>query len=259
MARLIILVAVVVLLLLFLNWFRNTPPQRVAAVLRKSFLWGAIALLLLATLTGRLNPIFAAAAAAIPVAIRVLSLLRMLPAIQQTLRSLGLGGLNIPGAGAGSGGSGGTSSIRTRYLDVTLDHDSGNMDGTVREGPFEGRRLSDLEIDQLLRMLELYEDSDAQSASVLSAFLDRQHGDDWRETAAGGGAGDAGSSRGSPSPAQGMTKNDAWSILGLAPGAAPDEIRAAHRRLMQKLHPDRGGSDYLAAQINAAKTVLLGE
>lgn len=56
-----------------------------------------------------------------------------------------------------------------------------------------------------------------------------------------------------------MTYDDALQILGLEPGATRDAIVDAHRRLIQKLHPDRGGSDYLASQINQARKVLLNE
>lgn len=273
MGRLIILLALVAGLLLFLNWFRKTPPHQVALVLRKAVLWGGIGLLVLATLTGRLNPIFAAMAAAVPVLTRVANLLRMLPMIQQALHALGLGGLGAPlgqaGTGAGTGpgsgrGTGQASAIRTRYLDMTLDHASGRMDGTVRQGPFAGRRLSELQLSQLLRMLELYQESDAQSAAVLTAYLDREQGEDWRDAAAASAGSNAGSGAGNRSGeaagmARGMSKEDAWAILGLSPGADDEAIRAAHRRLMQKLHPDRGGSDYLAARINAAKALLLDE
>ena len=267
MGRLIILLALVVGLLLFLNWFRKTPPHQVASVLRKAVLWGGIGLLVLATLTGRLNPIFAAMAAAVPVLLRLANLVRMLPMIQQALSALGLGGLGASAGQAGTRagpGAGQASAIRTRYLDVTLDHASGRMDGTVREGPFAERLLSELQLPQLLRMLELYQDSDAQSAAVLTAYLDREHGEDWRDAVAEGAGSGARSGTGNGSAngmgvAHGMSKEDAWAILGLSPGADADAIRAAHRRLMQKLHPDRGGSDYLAAQINAAKALLLDE
>jgi hypothetical protein len=261
MGRLIVLLALVVLAWWFLRWFRKTPPHQVATVLRKAAIWGGVGLVLLAVLTGRLNPIFAALAAAVPVLIRVMNLLQTLPALHRLLQSLGLVGPGpAPGAGAGGatgGGSGQRSSIRTRYLDMSLDHDSGAMDGEVLEGPFAGERLSRLSLSQLLRMLELYQDSDARSAAVLTAYLDREHGDEWRDAAAAGGTG--GRQTGGAPTARGMSKDDAWSILGLEPGASADTIRAAHRRLMQRLHPDRGGSDYLAAQINAAKDLLLGE
>jgi len=260
MARLIVLLAVVVLLWWFLHWFRNTPAPKVAAMLRKGAVWAVVALILLAVMSGRLNPIFAALAAAVPVVMRLLNLLHGLPALHRLLQSLGLVGSGTPGSGgvgSGAGGTGRRSTIRTRYLDMTLDHDSGAMDGEVREGPFVGRRLSELSLAQLLRMLELYQDSDARSASVLAAFLDREH-EDWRAAAAAGGSG-AGRSGSGAAAVRGMTKEDAWSILGLEPGADPDAIRAAHRRLMQRLHPDRGGSDYLAAQINTAKDLLLGD
>lgn len=261
MGRLIVLLALVVAVWWFLRWFRRTPPHQVSAVLRKGLLWGGIGLVVLAVLSGRLNPIFAAVAALIPVVLRLLNLLQMLPALQRLMHSLGLagpaGGL---GGQGGASGAGGNSAIRTRYLDMSLDHVSGAMDGSVLEGPFAGQRLSGLRLDQLLRMLELYQESDARSAAVLTAYLDREHGDDWREAAGAGGRGGAdGAGSGQHPTVGGMTREDAWSILGLDPGASADAVRAAHRRLMQRLHPDRGGSDYLAAQINAAKDLLLGD
>ncbi|KAA6183406.1 molecular chaperone DnaJ [Thiohalocapsa marina] len=262
MGRLIILLAVIVGLLWFLHWFRRTPPHQVAAVLRKVLLWGGIGLVMLAALSGRLNPIFAALAAAVPVLMRLLHLMRMLPMLQQVLRALGLGGLVPPpgttGGPGGTAGAGRGSSIRTRYLDMTLEHDSGRMDGRVREGPFAGRALSELELPQLLRMLELYQESDPRSASVLVAYLDREHGDAWRD-AAGAGVGDDAHAGAAAQAGHAMGRDEALAILGLGPDADAEAIRAAHRRLMQKFHPDRGGSDYLAARINAAKALLLGD
>lgn len=251
MARLLILFAILAAILWFLYWFRTTPPHRVSQVLRKAVLWGLVALLIVAAATGRLNPIFAAIGAAIPVLIRLANLMRLMPAIQQLLRQLGLGG---PALASSSTGSTQQSSIRTRYLEMRLDHASGAMDGEVLDGPFKGRRLSDLSLDELLRMLELYRESDAQSAAVLEAYLDRERESDWREhdQTSGRGSGTTGLS-------ERLTKAEAWSILGLEPGADAAAIRAAHRRLMQRLHPDRGGSDYLAAKINEAKRLLLGE
>jgi DnaJ-domain-containing protein 1 len=92
---------------------------------------------------------------------------------------------------------------------------------------------------------------------VLEAFLDRQFGPDWREEAAAGpGSGDR--SSGSQAGGTGrMTVEEAYSMLGLQPGADAESIKQAHRRLMMKLHPDHGGSDYIAAKLNEAKDLLL--
>lgn len=258
MARLLILAGLILAVLWLLSWFRRTPSARVAKTLRKAALWGVIGVLVVAAATGRLSPIFAALAAMVPVVMRVLNLVQIIPALQRTLRSLGLGlpGASASGGGAGPGGgaAGATSAIRTRFLAMELDHASGAMDGEILEGPFTGQRLRDLDLDQLLRMLELYRDADAQSAAVLEAYLDRERAEGWREHAADGSteAGSGAAVGGGP-----LNEAEAWAILGLAPGSDAAAIRAAHRRLMQKLHPDRGGSDYLAAKINEAKRLLL--
>jgi hypothetical protein len=254
MIRLLILPLIALGVFWFLRWFRRTPPAEVARTLRQVALWALIGVLVLGAATGKLSPLFAFVFALIPAVNRVLGLLQVLPAIQRLLRSLGIG---LPGgafggpAAGGVAGHAGASSIRTRFLEMRLDHTTGVMDGRVLEGPFTGRDLHDLRLDELLRMLELYREADAQSASVLEAYLDRERGTDWRARDPGPGAGRP-AGTGGP-----MNEAEALSILGLDPGAGEMAIRDAHRRLMQRLHPDRGGSDYLAAKINEAKQVLL--
>jgi DnaJ-domain-containing protein 1 len=135
---------------------------------------------------------------------------------------------------------------------MRLDHDSGNLDGHVLEGPYQGFDLNEMGIDQLIELLACCRREDEQSAALLEAYLDRNFEDDWRE-AAESAPGDSAENDTGP-----MTVSEAWAVLGLDPGADESEIREAHRRLMQKLHPDRGGSTYLAAKINQAKDLLLG-
>lgn len=262
--RLLLLLLAILGLFWFLRWFRRSPSHLVARRLRQSALWGGIGLVFFLALTGRLNPLFAAVAAAIPVVMRGVNLLLMLPAIRQALRNLGLGGL-AGGAGAAQGGAlggvggGQRSSIRTRFLEMTLDHASGDLEGLVLEGEAQGQRLSTLGLDQLLRLLERYRREDAQSAALLEAYLDRTQGNAWRQSD-GDNTGPGGRREGHQAPSGGvMNREEALAVLGLTPGADDATIRDAHRRLMQRLHPDRGGSDYLAAKLNEAKRVLLGD
>jgi len=95
---------------------------------------------------------------------------------------------------------------------------------------------------------------DEEGARLVEAYLDRAH-PDWREAMRDGGEG-AGPG-GAPRGAAEMTTEEAYAILGLAAGADEAAIRAAHHRLMMQVHPDHGGSDYLASQINRARDVLL--
>jgi len=143
---------------------------------------------------------------------------------------------------------GGSSDVETGWLRMSLDHTSGTMDGAVLRGAFQGRRLGQLSLAEL-RQLAAECRADADSATLLETYLDRLH-PGWRdeETAP----------EPPPAPSAAMSREEAWRVLGLAPGAGDAAIRDAHRRLMKKLHPDQGGSDYLAAKINQAKDLLLG-
>lgn len=143
-----------------------------------------------------------------------------------------------------------TSQVETHFLRMTLDHDTGVMTGVVREGRFQGRQLDELTLEDLVALWRECRAADAQSAAVLEAYLDRTQDEAWRQSA-GAGAGPSAASTG-------MTREEAFEILGLEPSAGESDIRDAHRRLMQQVHPDHGGSNYLAAKINQAKDLLLG-
>ncbi len=146
----------------------------------------------------------------------------------------------------------GASTVETRWLRMSLDQATGALDGTVLAGRFQGARLSQLSLDQLRELLAECVATDAQSARLIEAYLDRTHGD-WRERTR---AGRDDAAHG-PAKSGAMTPAEAWQVLGLAPGSSRDAIREAHRNLMMKVHPDHGGSTYLARQINAARDVLL--
>lgn len=157
--------------------------------------------------------------------------------------------------GGPSGGK--KSEVRTRYLVMQMDLKSGNMDGEVLEGQFEGRMLSSLDEQERMRLWQEIQ-PDEKSASLLAAYFDRTFGTDWRQHYQGGEEQAERDRDYAQSGRSGMSRQEAFDILGLEPGASEADIRAAHRRLMKQAHPDHGGSDYLAAKINEAKDVLLG-
>ncbi len=179
-------------------------------------------------------------ALAAPVALLALPLLR--GAIAQ-----GRGARPVPGAG-------GCSEVGTAALRMWLDRDSGEMGGEVLDGRFAGRALAELSAAELQALAAELE-ADPDSLGLLLAYLERR-GD---AAAPGGGmGGEAGGAAGAAEapPGREMSEAEALRILGLAQGASRADVRAAHRRLMMRVHPDLGGSDALAALINAAKARL---
>jgi hypothetical protein len=222
--------AILIGLLLLGYLFVNTDPARLARFVK----WTGIVLAVLAivalAVSGRLAMLLA------PIAL-------LLPAWRR-LRSM-VGGLRGPSAA-------GISTVETRFIRMTLDHDTGAMDGTVLQGRFAGMRLQELRPPELLALLRECRAEDEEAARLLEAYLDRVRSN-WHDEMAGE------ERRGGPPPPSGpdITVDEAYAILGLAPGADAEAIREAHHRLMKQLHPDHGGTDYLASKINRARDVLL--
>jgi hypothetical protein len=218
--------------LMLVYLFVNADPARLARGLKVTGI--VIAILAVATLaiSGRLAALLMPLAMLMPALIRVRSLLdRYRPP---------------------SGSQ--TSTVATPFLRMTLDHDTGSMTGTILQGRFSGMRIEELGSADLLALLRECRAEDEEGARLLEAYLDRIH-PDWRDELAGERAAGSG---GGARPASGdVTVEEAYAILGLAPGADAEAIKEAHRRLMVKLHPDHGGSDYLATKINRARDVLL--
>jgi hypothetical protein len=146
--------------------------------------------------------------------------------------------------------TGQASHVRTAFLEMELDHDSGAMHGRVLAGSQQGASLDALDRTTLIN---LFGEIDSDSRELLAAYLDRRE-PGWREHAQGDAA--AGSGRSAPRGGK-MTEEEAYQILGIQPGASAQDITRAHRSLMKKLHPDQGGTTYLAARVNEAKDVLL--
>ncbi|MEE2655608.1 MAG: DnaJ domain-containing protein [Pseudomonadota bacterium] len=150
--------------------------------------------------------------------------------------------------------------VNTRFIRMSLDHDSGILDGTVLEGSFKGQRLGELNQEELVDLLQQCRVEDEESAQVLEAYLDRVFGMGWRADNTSNDYSKKTNSSKTQSPSGNkMTREEAYEILNISPGASSDEIKAAHHTLMKKIHPDQGGSNYLASKINQAKEILIGD
>ncbi|MCB2214979.1 DnaJ domain-containing protein [Desulfofustis glycolicus] len=219
-----------VLLLFLAGWLiLSTPPEKSAAVIVSLLPLSLVGVGVLLTLLGR-------GVIGVPMTLIGLSWWQRKRAVQR----------------AGGGRRGQRSRVQTGALDMELDHDTGDMDGQVRGGQFSGSRLSQLGRKDLMTLYaEL--SGDAESRAVLEAYLDRRF-PDWRADSGGGG----GHGESSHDEFEQMSREEAYQILGLQPGAGEEEIHQAWRRMMKKVHPDSGGSAFLAAKINAAKDLLLG-
>jgi DnaJ domain len=165
-------------------------------------------------------------------------------------------GIPRPGGAGPQGKSAGSTRVATDWVEMMLDHNSGAMSGRVLKGRFAGKSLDALSKDDSVDFYVEASPGDTETANLLATYLDRRFGADWRAQAQ---RADQSTRENHARPDSGMSRNEAYAVLGLRPGADEDAIRAAHRKLMLKNHPDVGGSSEVAARINEAKDVLLRE
>jgi hypothetical protein len=146
-----------------------------------------------------------------------------------------------------------TSKVRSRHLEMTLDHETGAIDGQILTGDRQGQVLSDLTLHELLKYYAEIQ-MEEESVKLLQTFLDSVHLG-WRDQA------DESSTRSeetSPLSRQ-MSRDEAYKLLGLEAGCDEEDIRKAYHRLIKRVHPDSGGSAALTAQVTEARDLLLGD
>ena len=235
MPRLILAVAIIATLVYITRRINRLPPKARKKAFVQLGLTVTVLFVLFLTVTGRLHWIGAALTGAL-VLIR-----QLLPLIIRFIPTW----LSYRGPSIGSTSSK-TSTVASRFVRMNLDHETGKMSGQVLEGEFEHWELDEMERAQLESLLSYCSKNDPDSARLLESYLTQRFPDESFEN----------QQPYSESSSQ-MQRAEALSILGLEGEPDSEAIVNAHRHLMQKLHPDRGGNDYLAAKINQAKDVLL--
>ena len=228
MATVLLGIVALLIILWFVNKFVQADPKGVGYLVQKG---GGVAAIIAAVFLFSLGQL----AVALPLAFMGFGLMGWIPFDMFGMQS--------------RKSAGQTSRVRSPFVEMELDHDSGAMRGRILAGRHQGAALETLDTSTLVGLIT---DFDEESQALLMAYLDRRDAR-WREHAqAGATAGQGHAARSGK-----MTQEEAYQILGLQPGASPQEIGRAHRMLMKKLHPDQGGSTYLAARVNEAKDVLL--
>ena len=223
--------------------FLRMPKEKQRRLMKYALASMLAAALIFLVATGRLHWLIATIGTIAPFIPRILTwLVKVLPFVQPVMRYF----KSLRGSGSGAVP---TSQIETRFLRMILDHMTGDMNGEILQGELQGQRLNGLSLEQMLSFLKACREQDAESAALMMAFLDRYY-PQWRTE-------DSSTHDQDKWQSAGMSREEACEILGVKANASEDEIITAHRRLVQKMHPDRGGTDYLAKKINQAKDVLL--
>ena len=238
MPRVILLLVIAVTLVVLVRRAQQQPPHKRRAAYLQIIVGSAVIGVIILTLMGKMHWVGAALTGLLVATRQLLPVLvRLLPA---------LGGLRASGARSSSK----QSEVASRIIKMTLDHDSGELSGVVLESTFKGWLLNELNRQQLDELMSYCQHEDTDSAKLLASYLEQRFPEDAQNSEEADRGGENG-----PAPS---SRTEALAVLGLQDDATEEDIIAAHRALIQKCHPDRGGNDYLAAKINQAKDQLLG-
>lgn len=240
MSGLFVLAIGVVAWMLYQKYFRDLLAQGKVGRIKIAVIALGLIFLVLAV-TGRAPALLAAVGALMTMAMRFLPLLlKAAPWLTRYLEPNGIGG-----------GAGQVSQVRTKTILMSFYPATGAMHGKVLSGEFIGRELDALSDDELQALHEHCRRADAEGLRVLESWLVRERPESWGAKPGTAGPG------GAPAGRSGMSIDEACEVLGVAGDATKDEIVTAHRSLMVRLHPDKGGSHYLSAKVNEAKRVLI--
>jgi len=241
MPRVIVLLAIAVTLYLLLRRIGRLPPHKRRSGYIQLLLGATAIAVVILTLMGKMHWLGAALTGLLVVLRQTLPLIiRAFPLLQQWLQR-----------SQGATVQGQHSEVSSDILKMYLDHSSGELSGQVMKGPYKDWYLNDMNHEQLAALLTFCRKEDTDSVQLLTSYLEQRFPEGFETQEAGGES--------SNPSASGLTRTEALAVLGLKDDADRDDIVAAHRSLIQKLHPDRGGNDYLAAKINEAKDFLLGD
>ena len=245
MPYLVLGIAILAGLALGARWYVNASPTSILRVFKWIAIIGSILVVILVILTRQFTWVACMFLALLPWFFRARRSSRMAKNWARMRNSASGGSGTAPGQ---------TSEIETKYLRMYLAHETGEMNGEIILGQFSGKTLRNLSFEELLTLLKEVR-SDSQSVQVLASYLARYHEDEWRESKHF----KEDVSIESEETDGPMTRAEAFKVLGLEEGATVVNIKEAHRRLMSKLHPDHGGSNYLATKLNEAKDLLLDQ
>jgi len=231
--RILLIILGLLIVTYFVYRFRRMPAEKQKKLLTALIISGVVVLMIILALSGRLHWLIASIGALLPLIPRAAKLLLgMWPTILPYFRRYQQNR---------------QANMQTRFVKLQIDMLNGELQGEVLEGKFKNQKLQLMNLVQLMQLLDECKQEDAESAALLTAYLKRVH-PEWAQ---------AGESAEYSATASGMSEQQARDILGVSEGASKKEIIKAHKHLMQKIHPDRGGSDYLAQQVNQAKSTLL--
>ncbi|GAB1266302.1 J domain-containing protein [Aurantivibrio infirmus] len=230
--RIALAIIVFFLLSAFLAKYNKTPKNLRTQFLRNYGSLLAIGLLLLLIASGKLNVVLGAIGS---VALLIWRNLFLLKKFAPLLFQLAARNPNF------------SPTIRTKYLKVQII--KGLLYGEIIEGLHKGKSIDELTKDDFGQLSEFYKREDKESLLLLHAYIQQKNtGSKFSEN-------NHDQSYQEHSTTE-ISKKEALEILGLDESATREEINIAHKKLIQRLHPDRGGSTYLAAKVNQAKDIL---